>query len=214
MTFFRLLALVLTTGCSFAAPLTFDLGQGLAYHRAHSLPADLPGSSPTRPQPLVFDLRYAVGDADAATALSAWLKFRAAPRTPVFLLANSATSPALRAAFADRQHTAGLIVLGLAGSDFFPDIALKTTPEAERLAYDALTDASALARLINPPITKPRNDEARLVADYLAGRTSEPPATDPAPASTAPTPTPPPPTDPVLQRAVHLHRSLLALKRL
>ena len=29
-----------------------------------------------------------------------------------------------------------------------------------------------------------------------------------------PTPTPPPPTDPVLQRAVHLHRSLLALKRL
>ena len=107
-----------------------------------------------------------------------------------------------------------LIVLGLAGSDFSPDIALKTTPEAERLAYDALTDASALARLINPPITKPRNDEARLVADYLAGRTSEPPATDPAPASTAPTPTPPPPTDPVLQRAVHLHRSLLALKRL
>jgi hypothetical protein len=120
----------------------------------------------------------------------------------------------LRAAFADRQHIAGLLVLGLAGSDFFPDIALKTTPEAERLAYDALTDASALARLINPPITKPRNDEARLVADYLAGRTSEPPAADPAPAATAPTPPPPPATDPVLQRAVHLHRSLLALKRL
>ena len=214
MTFFHLLALALATVCSFAAPLSFDLGQGLAYHRAHSLPADLPGSSPTRPQPLVLDLRYAVGDADAAIALSAWLKFRAAPRTPVFLLANSATSPALRAAFADRQHTAGLLVLGLAGSDFSPDIALKTTPEAERLAYDALTDAAALARLINPPITKPRNDEARLVADYLAGRTSEPTATDPAPAATAPTPTPPPATDPVLQRAVHLHRSLLALKRL
>jgi len=47
MTFFHLLALALATGCSFAAPLTLDLGQGLAYHRAHSLPADLPGSSPT-----------------------------------------------------------------------------------------------------------------------------------------------------------------------
>lgn len=197
-----------------AAPLHLDLGQGLAYHRAQALPADLPAAAPARPQPLVLDLRYATGDADAATALSAWLKFRAAPRTPVFLLANSATSPDLRAALADRERTAGLIVLGLAGPGFDPDIALKTTAEAERLAYDALTDARSLTALINPPVEKPRNDEARLVADYRAGRAPQPANADETSAPATPKPTPPPATDAVLQRAVHLHRTLLALKKL
>jgi hypothetical protein len=197
-----------------AAPLTLDLGQGLAYHRAHALPADLPAAAPARPQPLVLDLRYATGDDDAATALSAWLKFRAAPRTPVFLLANSATSPALRAALTDRERTAGLIVLGLAGPGFEPDIALKTTGEAERLAYDALTDARSLSALINPSVEKPRNDEARLVADHRAGRAPDPAAADATSAPATPTPGPPPVTDAVLQRAVHLHRTLLALKKL
>jgi hypothetical protein len=196
-----------------AASLTLDLGQGLAYHRAHALPADLPAAAPARPQPLVLDLRYATGDADAATALSAWLRFRAAPRTPVFLLANSATSPALRTALADRERTAGLIVLGLAGPGFDPDISLKTTAEAERLAYDALTDARSLAALINPPVEKPRNDEARLVADHRAGRMPEPATVD-ATSTPAKPPPPPPAADAVLQRAVHLHRTLLALKKL
>ena len=215
MTFFRHAALILATAVALsAAPLTLDLGQGLAYHRAHALPADLPAAAPARRQPLVLDLRYATGDADAATALSAWLKFRAAPRTPVFLLANSATSPALRAALADRERTAGLIVLGLAGPGFDPDIALKTTAAAERLAYDALTDARSLAGLINPPVEKPRNDEARLVADHRVGRTPEPAAADATSAPATPPPTPTSATDAVLQRAVHLHRTLLALKKL
>jgi len=195
---------------STAAPLVLDLGQGLAYHRAHALPADLPSSSPAKPRPLVLDLRYAAGDADAGTALAAWLKFHAAPRSPIFLLANAATSPALRAAFAARDDAAGLVVLGVGSAEFTPDIALPVDPAEERRAYDALETGTALAALIAPPLEKPRYDEAKLVAERLPAR-DPPPKLDPA----APAPSAPPPlTDQVLQRAVHLHRALLALERL
>jgi hypothetical protein len=207
-----------------AAPLALDLGQGLAYHRAAALPGDLPAASAKKPQPLILDLRYATGDADAATALAAWLKFRLSPQAPVFLLANAATAPALRAAFADRDHAAGLIVLGVAADDFIPDIALAAEPAAERRAYEALTDAASAAALINPPLAKPRNDEASLTAQRTAERSAERASVDaadpaavapapPTPATTAPAPAPSL-VDPVLQRAVQLHRALLALRKL
>jgi len=193
-----------------ASPLTLDLGQGLAYHRAHALPADLPSASPAKPRPLVLDLRYAAGDADAGTALAAWLKFHAAPRSPIFLLANAATSPALRAAFAARDESAGLVVLGVASAEFTPDVDVPVDPAEERRAYDALETGTALAALIAPPLEKPRYDEAKLVAGRLPAR-APPPDLEPA----APAPSAPPPLiDAVLQRAVHLHRALLALKRL
>lgn len=206
---------------AFAASLTLDLGQGLAYHRASSLPGDLPPASPARPQPLVLDLRYATGDADAGTALAAWIKFHAAPRTPVFVLANADTAPALRAAFADREHAAGLIVLGVTSASFTPDLALEADPATERRAYEALNDAGSLPALIAPPIEKPRHDEARLTAEWRPDRTDNgKPALPPdhgkrAAAKSAPAaPTQPPLVDVTLQRAVQLHRSLLALKKL
>ena len=286
--FFSFLVLIIFLSllrASTAAPLALDLGQGLAYHRAHALPADLPSASPAKPRPLVLDLRYAAGDADAGialaawlkfhagprspifllanaatspalraafaardesaglvvlgvasaeftpdvdvpadpaeerraydalengTALAAWLKFHAAPRSPIFLLANAATSPALRAAFAARDDAAGLVVLGVGSAEFTPDIALPVDPAEERRAYDALETGTALAALIAPPLEKPRYDEAKLVAERLPAR-DPPPKLDPA----APAPSAPPPlTDQVLQRAVHLHRALLALERL
>ena len=212
-----------------AAALTLDLGSGLAYHRAHAIPADLPSSSPSRPTPLVLDLRYTTGDADAAVALAAWLKFHAAPRTPVLLLANAATSPDLRAAFAERDRTAGLIVLGVASIGFEPDIALTTEPDSDRRAYVALENGTTLTTLIAPPFEKVRNDEARLVAQRLPERAPttdvdlEPPLAPTAPSGSLPavlaaaipaTPPPAPVIDVVLQRAVQLHRTLLALKKL
>ena len=212
-----------------AKPLILDLGQGLAYHRAHSLPADLPAASPARPQPLVLDLRYTTGGPDAAITLAAWLKFRAVPRTPVFILANTETSSALRAAFAEREDTPGLIVLGLNAPDFTPDLALAAEPATERRAYDALTQPEALTTLITPTIAKPRNDEAALAAEWQPDRPgSHPSLTAPQPAdqgkrtttktaatpSDPATPTPPPLIDAVLQRAVHLHRALVALRQI
>jgi len=212
-----------------AKPLILDLGQGLAYHRAHTLPADLPAASPARPQPLVLDLRYTNGGLDAAITLAAWLKFRAVPRTPVFILANTETSPALRAAFAEREGTPGLIVLGLNAPDFTPDLALAADPATERRAYDALTQPEALSTLITPTLAKPRNDEAALAAEWQPDRPgSHPSLTAAQPAdqgkrtttktaatpSGPATPTPPPLIDAVLQRAVHLHRALVALRQI
>jgi hypothetical protein len=206
---------------AFAVPLTFDLGQGLVYHRAPALPADLPPASPARPQPVVLDLRYATGDEGAGTALAAWLKFHAAPRTPVFVLANADTAPALRAAFADREHAAGLIVLGVASADFAPDLALESDPATARRAYDALTDAASIPALIAPPVEKPRNDESRLTAEWHPDRAADgkpalPPDHGKRAAAQPPSPTdaPLPLVDVPLQRAVQLHRSLLALKKL
>ena len=208
-------------GAACAAPLTLDLGNGLAYHRAHFIPTDLPASSPTPPQPLVLDLRYATGDRNAALALSAWLKFHAATRTPVFVLANADTSPVLRAAFADRDHSAGLIVLGIASTDFAPDLNLVAEANTARRAYDALENGTVFTALIAPALEKPRNDEARLVASRLperaptTGDDAEPPASVASNVAGAPAPPPAPPLiDVVLQRAVHLHRALLALKKL
>lgn len=210
-----------------AKPLLLDLGQGLAYHRAYALPTDLPAASPARPQPLVLDLRYTTGGPDAAITLAAWLKFRARPRTPVFILANAETSPALRAALDEREAAPGLIVLGLNGPDFVPDLALTADPATERRAYDALTQADAVTALIAPTLAKPRNDEAALAAEWRPDRSGASPAA-PVPAESEPratiknvtpssdpaTPAPPPLIDAVLQRAVHLHRALVALRRI
>ncbi len=215
---------------SFAAakPLILDLGQGLTYHRAYALPADLPAASPARPQPLVLDLRYTTGGTDAATALAAWLKFRARPRTPVFILANTETSPSLRAALDERDSSPGLIVLGVINPDFTPDLALTVDKKTERIAYEFLNKSESATNLITPPLEKPRNDEAALTAEWHPDRATSNSSVAPAlptdhgkrtkTAAAAPSdpaaPAPPPLIDAVLQRAVHLHRALVALRQI
>lgn len=186
--------------------LDFDLGQGLAYHRVHQLPADLPTAESARKQPCVLDLRYVRGDATDATALSAWLRFHATSRTPVFILANPSTSAELFAPFTVRGSS--IVVIGPAAPDFTPDIALKISPDAERLAYDALEHGAAITSLLNDTPDKPRNDEAKLAKERTA---------DAAPSgedSVGDKPAPPAPIDAALQRAVHLHRALVALQKI
>jgi hypothetical protein len=201
-----------------AAPVTRDLGQGLAYHRVHQLPADLPAVASAQHQPAILDLRYVAGGGDEAAALAAWLKFNATARTPVFVLANADTGPALLPALAPRN--ASVIVLGAAAPPFTPDIAVKISATAERRAYDAFERGATADSLIAELSGKPRNDEAKLAKD----RTPEvAPAADDSPASAPVTSvidpaTKPavaaPPIDLALQRAVQLHRTLLALKKL
>lgn len=211
-----------------AKPLILDLGQGLAYHRAYALPADLPAASPARAQPLVLDLRYTTGGNDAATTLAAWLKFRAQPRAPVFILANTETSPSLRAVLDERDSSPGLIVLGVLNPDFTPDLVLTGDKTTERTAYDALNKSEAVTNLIAPPLAKPRNDEASLAAEWHPDRATSNPSvapalptdhgkhtkTTPATPSDSAAPAPPPLIDAVLQRAVHLHRALVALRKI
>jgi hypothetical protein len=199
-----------------AAPLERDLGQGLAYGRVHRLPADLPGVTEKKPRALVLDLRWATGDSAGATALDAWLKFRVSAASPVLLLVNRATATAVAEMLAARGSAAGLVTIGAASDKFTPDIAIDTAPEAERTAYDALEHGAAVDALISDrPDEKPRHDEAELARQHRnpAPVVDDSDSPESAPAEKQPPP-PPPVTDRALQRAMHLHRALVALRRL
>jgi len=220
MKFFPLLFLVLSL--AHAEPLERDLGQGLIYFRAHALPADLP-SPAAKLQALVLDLRYtSASDASAAaTTLAAWLKFRGTSAAPVFVLLNADTAPALRRVFAVRHTMLAVVTLGPDSPGYTPDIALTISPDAERHAYDALDHGAVIDSLITENADKPRHDEAAIMRDRANppadtddpdpaysdpsdGEQKSPPAASAAPAT----------IDLSLQRAVQLHRALVALKRL
>lgn len=201
-----------------AAPVEADLGDGLHYHRAHALPAELPPPTPQKGA-LILDLRYATADAAAATALDGWIKFRANADAPVTVLVNAATAPVLHSVFGANQAQPGFVTIGTAQPGYSPDIVVTTTDEAERRAYDVLENNGAIAALLAENIDKPRNDEASMMRDRT--QPAEPPAEDtfdelssPEPSKTDSAPTPAPPLDRALQRAVHLHRALRALKRI
>jgi hypothetical protein len=215
-TLFLSFGLLLTAHATWAAAPT-DLGQGLVYCRVHTLPADLPAAS-TGKSDLVLDLRYTLTDDTGATAFSAWLGFRTATE-PVFILVNAGTSPALVHALALRPQPSGIVALGPPLPAFTPDVPLKISPDTERRAYDAFDHGTAIESLTVEKIDKPRYDEASMVKDHASD--SEPPAPDDEddaiakPDSAKAKPAPPPQLiDLALQRAVQLHRALLALHKI
>lgn len=200
-----------------AAPFTRDLGEGLVYHRVTNLPADLPTAEAVRKQPCVLDLRFVRGDAAAGTALDAWLKFRATSRTPVLLLINGETAASVLAPLAARLPSPGLVVIGTASPGLTPDLALKLAPAEERLAYEALAAGATVESVLNDSPEKIRDDEALLAKEHRGRPTPALPLSDDAPdapPSATPTQLVAPPIDSALQRAVHLHRALKALKKL
>ena len=205
--FKRLVALVLlavATGLS--APITREIGHGLVYVRVHTLPADLPVEPAGRVPPCIIDVRYLDADGKAAADFSAWLHRRATPRSPVFVLANAETSPALLRVLAVHQRGTGIAVVGIERGPFKPDVAVKASPESERRAYDALAQGADIATLLTDNPDKVRNDEASLSKDRLAEASAE--AVKDAGKKA------PPPIDSTLQRAVHLHRALVALRKI
>ena len=205
-----------------------DLGQGLSYLRIRSL-ADsegalhkiVPGTTA-----LVLDLRQATASDESAAALQSVLAGRPA-NAPLFILVSPMTPPAVARAI-DSSLT-----LGAPGSSPTPRVVVQTDAATDRRAYDALDAGTSLTALISGKIEKERFDEAALVEEFKNGNhDAEPPAlsrvegppgpdpTAPMPATTGKEKTPPPAvspaerlTDRVLQRAVHLHRALLALRR-
>jgi nucleoside phosphorylase len=189
---------------AFAASAGHDLGQGLVYIRVHHLPADLPANPEGRAPATVVDLRYVEADAATTTALGAWLKFRAGPKSPVLVLVNSKTSPALLATLRAHDPKSGILLISGSAGAVRPDLTVPTSAEAERKAYDAFETGTPLATLITDFPDKVRIDEASLNFERPA-----PEVTD-----TDDQPQPAPVIDAALQRAVHLHRTLLALKRI
>jgi len=211
--FFALLAVLLPVAI-LAAPdrLEQDLGQGLAYCRVHALPADLPAAAPRGA--LVLDLRFAQGDDNAATAFGTWLKLHATAATPVFVLVNADTAPAALAYLAAHEPGPGLVTLGPRSSRLETDIVVKTSDRADRAAYEALEHGTALATLLTDPLVKPRHDEASIAQERTGPAAEEDDSDTSDSASAAPTApaAPAPVIDYVLLRAVHLHRTLLALR--
>ncbi len=189
-----------------AGALVRDLGQGLVYYRVHELPQDLPSTPITgRPGACILDLRFAkAGEGEAAT-LRAWVKFNVSTHTPIFVLENAATASSLLAALPGNGPP-GLIVLAPEGARTAPDIAVRVTAEGDRRAYDALESGAPVESLLRDFPDKPRIDEAYLEKEHISDSDAPDVPTDKA--------LPPrPQVDAVLQRAVQLHRGLVALKR-
>jgi hypothetical protein len=205
-----LILIPIAAGLAAAAAPVRDLGLGLVFSRVRSVPADLPDATAVRGHPCVLDLRFAGGDRAAGNALAAWLRAQCTARTPVFVLANSATSPALLAGLRPSVSRPGLVILGAAAPGFDPDIALGVSQESDRRAYAALDAGAPVASLLGRKIDKPRNDEERLEREHLSDSGPDDDAD-----GQLDRPEPPPPlSDAVLERAVQLHRALLALRRL
>lgn len=208
-----------------------DLGQGLTYLRVTDAGADLKNTLAAIEQKkaLVLDLRYlSAAKPGFAEALQSALARPPTLRSMRVVLLNATAAPDLIAAL--DVELPSVIVLGPKSAAFQPDIAVTTTAEEDRRAFDALATGTPMDKLVSGNHEKRRYDEAKLVHDHANGIT---PAEDDLPAdaddeSAPPEPAangtkkpaaeqksePVPPYDCVLARAIHLHRALFALKKL
>jgi len=199
-----------------AAEVT-DLGQGLSYLRVHALADAGRGlrSTLASPTAVVIDLRRATADEASLAALRDGLAVRNPAAARMFILVG----PDTPAGVADIVGHSPALTLGIAGSQPAPKVTVQVDAATDRRAYDALETGTPVAALISGKIEKERYDEATLVQDFKSGNVdaSPPPAPDPTaakPADAKAAATPPAPlVDRVLQRAVHLHRALLALRK-
>jgi len=203
-----------------------NLGEGLAYFRVTNLAEQLPGirAALEKNPALVLDLRGAVGNTTAARALRGAL-VPAKPDAPVarLVLINAATAPAIAFALGggiDENSVPRTVVIAPASANVPADVKAPGTAEDDKRACEAIAKGAPLATLLNHQPDKQRNDEAALVREQNGDEqedagTDTPGDSASAPASAASAPAKPAPlTDSVLQLAVQIHRSLLALKKL
>lgn len=197
-----------------------DLGRGLRFFRVAALATDLAALEPALAAgPLVLDLRAAHGDPVSNARLQELLQRRTTPADtarPLFVLLAADTPAAIRSAV---PAAPAILTLGCAGPGFAPTLAVSTDPTLDRAAVAALAAGRPARELIEEKLDKPRFDEARLTRNHANGRRG---GEDSAPSPGAEPDNQPvggaapeaPVKDLVLQRAVFLHRALLALGRL
>ncbi len=210
---------------SHATELT-DLGEGLAYLRVHALDdsaKDLATAIRER-EFLVLDLRRAT--AESAEPLRTALAARES-KQPVFILVSPATPRELAESLMTIANKG--LTLGVKESIPTPQVIIDQPAATDRLAYEALESGQTLDRLTSGKIVKERYDESVLMKEFTSGNlnAAPPPGPDPtakpidaekAMSANAKPAEPPvaskvePLIDRVLQRAIHVHRALLALK--
>lgn len=203
------MAISLLASSANAAAVERNIGDGLVYFRAHTIPADLPTDQALQKRACVLDLRFVKSDAAGAAVLSGWLKFHSAPRTPIFVLINAGTAAPVMTALRDDDALPGLLTVGVSAQAFDPDIVVSASPEDERKAYDALETGTTIAALTTDNPEKQRNDEASLAHD----RAPEPPPDgDDVAEPEKPKSKARPLIDATLQRAIQVYRGLKAMK--
>ena len=206
-----------------ASELT-DLGDGLSYLRVQSFDEsakDLSAAIRER-EFLIVDLRHAATTAESTGLLRAALGARTS-KQPAFILVGPATPAAIGEALT--SVTDHCLTLGVKESAPAPQVIIDQPAATARLAYEALDSGQPLASLITGKIAKERYDESALMKEFDGGNTNPVPPAGPDPTakpapekSSATEPVAPgvskvePLIDRVLQRAVHLHRAMLAIK--
>lgn len=205
-----LLCLVGFAWSAHAAPLVRDLGDDLTYLRIAKLPEDLPTTNLMRP--CVLDLRYAKGGESAALGLRMKLKASVGRNGPILVLCNAETDLALRHEFAGWRGLTGVLTLGSVSKEYAPDISIRTDPDVERHAYDALPVTSDIATLLSIVSAKVRYDEASITEARSHGQELEdeppPELTDSADAEKNPGPL----IDQTLLRATQIYHAWRILK--
>jgi hypothetical protein len=221
---FALILGLLSVGASFggAAPASGrieDLGQGLVYLRPDAHADDMALLKTLAAKSAVLDLRAVSSCENAAGWLAAVKDFTVTGHFCLVLLSPE-TAPALISGFS--APLPGCITVGRAAPALGAGILVETPAAADRQACEAIGKGEPLAKLITENADKPRYDEAVLAKEHAAGldgeaAPSDDPETFPAPAKTGDVKTPAAPApliDAVLERAVQIHRGLLALKKL
>lgn len=206
-----LLALTLAARALATAEVT-ELGDGLAYVRVRSLATAAETLDAVLPQgrALVLDLRAGQASVEDPAVLGTLLARRRGP-SPLYILISPQTPEAFRVPLS--RLPPGVLTLGIADAKPAPAVVIDQAPDADRRAYEALDAGTPLEKLVSGKIEKERFDEASLVKEFQNGNpyAEPPPSPDPAaakPAESADAAV----TDRVLQRALHLHRALAALK--
>jgi hypothetical protein len=226
---FLVTVLFLAVAPGLRAAIEKDLGNSLVYYRITDAQADRTAvldKIAHRPA-LVLDLRCLSVSEGFVDALQTVLARTPPPHAARIVLINATTSPALVAMLGTELPY--LITIGPRSTSVTPDVAVAISDEEDRRAFAALANGVDLEKLINDNREKRRYDEAKLVQDHSNGITP-PDSVLPADAEddtvkTEPTNSkkesssakkvePAPLIDLVLERAVQLHRSLLALKKL
>ncbi|HLP02575.1 MAG TPA: hypothetical protein VK163_11175 [Opitutaceae bacterium] len=188
-----------------------DLGRGLRYLRLGAPDDDASFAAANAAAALVVDLRESTPGDRGATRLRELLARRDAARPLLFLL-GTATPNDLRAIVP--RDTAGVLTIATKASGIPAEVIVEIDAAQERAALEAHTAGRPARELIETKIEKQRFDEARLAHDHANGA-RERDATPVAKPDAKPTePASAPLQDVLLQRAVAIHRALLALGRI
>ncbi len=188
-----------------------DLGRGLRFLRLAPAAADDDALTAALAAPaLVLDLRLATDDAGNFARLREIAAGRDATR-PLFVLLSPATPAALRAAL---PSTPGVLTLAAKDAGVPSSVAIAVDPARDRAAAEALAAGRPPRELFEEKIEKKRFDEEQLAKIHANGRRDAEAAAQPKPEAAPAKPPEPPLQDVLLQRAVFIHRALLALGRI